>query len=52
MFAHTSPETLTGSVVDAVHVVVDRSLVTGQNDNSTALAVQNFVWLCQRSTAQ
>ncbi len=38
-----------GSVVDAVHVVVDRSLITGQNDNSTALAVQNFVWLCQRA---
>lgn len=40
------------SVVDAVHVVVDRSLITGQNDNSTALAVQNFVWLCQRSPTQ
>jgi hypothetical protein len=41
-----------GSVMDAVHVVVDRSLITGQNDNSTALAVQNFVWLCQRSITQ
>src|SRR3546814_15668203 len=30
---------VTGSVVDAVHVVVDRSLVTGQNDASPGLAV-------------
>jgi len=33
------------SSVDEVHVIVDRSLVTGQNDESTALAVNNFVWL-------
>jgi len=36
------------SIVNAVHVVVDRSLISGQNDNSTSLAVQNFGWLCKR----
>jgi len=33
------------SSVDEVHVIVDRTLVTGQNDESTTLAVHNFVWL-------
>ncbi|XP_031798430.1 glutamine amidotransferase-like class 1 domain-containing protein 1 isoform X1 [Sarcophilus harrisii] len=31
---------------DAVHVVLDRHLVTGQNEASTVLAVQNLVFLC------
>jgi len=29
----------------AVHVIVDRCLVTGQNTASTGLAIQNLVWL-------
>jgi len=36
---------LLGSSVDEVHVIVDRILITGQNDESTALAVKNFIWL-------
>lgn len=31
---------------DAVHVVLDRHLVTGQNANSTVPAVQNLLFLC------
>jgi putative intracellular protease/amidase len=38
------------SDVDEMHVIVDRTLVTGQNDNSTALAVQNFIWLALKSS--
>eukprot|EP00005_Dracoamoeba_jomungandri_P004433 CAMPEP_0174251292 /NCGR_PEP_ID=MMETSP0439-20130205/1157_1 /TAXON_ID=0 /ORGANISM="Stereomyxa ramosa, Strain Chinc5" /LENGTH=233 /DNA_ID=CAMNT_0015331565 /DNA_START=25 /DNA_END=726 /DNA_ORIENTATION=+ len=30
----------------STHVIVDRNLVTGQNDASTSLAVKNFAWLC------
>lgn len=37
---------LAASQPDAVHVVLDRHLVTGQNDASTVLAVQNLVFLC------
>ena len=36
---------LSGSSVDEVHVIIDRILITGQNDESTALAVKNFIWL-------
>jgi putative intracellular protease/amidase len=32
---------------DALHVVVDRNLVTGQNPNCTKLAIRNFLWLLQ-----
>jgi putative intracellular protease/amidase len=32
---------------DALHIVVDRTLVTGQNANSSALAVKNFTWLLE-----
>jgi hypothetical protein len=32
---------------DAVHVVVDRNLVTGQNPQSSTLAARNFIWLLQ-----
>lgn len=31
---------------DAVHVVIDRHLITGQNIQSTSLAVNNLVLLC------
>ena len=31
---------------DAVHVVLDRHLVTGQNASSTIPAVQNLLFLC------
>lgn len=31
---------------DAMHVVLDRHLVTGQNANSTIPAVQNLLFLC------
>jgi hypothetical protein len=33
---------------DCVHVVVDRHLVTGQNEASTLTAVQNLVLLCNQ----
>ncbi|XP_071809473.1 glutamine amidotransferase-like class 1 domain-containing protein 1 [Asterias amurensis] len=38
--------TYSASVVDAVHVVVDRHLITGQNEMSTLTAVQNLILLC------
>lgn len=31
---------------DAVHVVIDRHLITGQNMQSTLLAVNNLILLC------
>lgn len=31
---------------DAVHVVIDRHLITGQNMESTSLAVNNLILLC------
>lgn len=31
---------------DAVHVVIDRHLITGQNMQSTSLAVNNLILLC------
>lgn len=31
---------------DAVHVVIDRHLITGQNTQSTSLAVNNLILLC------
>lgn len=31
---------------DAMHVVVDRHLITGQNMQSTLLAVNNLILLC------
>ena len=36
----------TGSEPDAVHVVVDRHVITGQNEESTLTAVQNLILLC------
>lgn len=38
----------TSSEPDSVHVVVDRHLVTGQNEASTLTAVQNLVLLCNQ----
>lgn len=39
------------SVPGATHVVIDRQLITGQNTASTALAVQNLLWLLQSGGA-
>ncbi|XP_067293210.1 glutamine amidotransferase-like class 1 domain-containing protein 1 [Pseudorasbora parva] len=36
----------TASIEDAVHVVLDRHLVTGQNTQSTSAAVNNLILLC------
>ncbi|XP_053576193.1 glutamine amidotransferase-like class 1 domain-containing protein 1 [Bombina bombina] len=45
-FAKDSGATFSASEPDAVHVVLDRHLVTGQNENSTMAAVQNLILLC------
>ncbi|KAG8125663.1 hypothetical protein E2320_020758, partial [Naja naja] len=45
-FSKDSGATFSASQVDAVHVVLDRHLVTGQNENSTVAAVQNLIFLC------
>ncbi|XP_062973165.1 glutamine amidotransferase-like class 1 domain-containing protein 1 isoform X2 [Elgaria multicarinata webbii] len=45
-FAKDSGATFSASKADAIHVVLDRHLVTGQNDNSTVAAVQNLIFLC------
>ncbi|XP_069480137.1 glutamine amidotransferase-like class 1 domain-containing protein 1 isoform X2 [Ambystoma mexicanum] len=45
-FVKDSNATFSASEPDAVHVVLDRHLVTGQNDNSTMAAVQNLILLC------
>ena len=37
-----------GSQPDAVHVVIDRHLITGQNAQSTLTAVQNLSLLCNQ----
>lgn len=41
-----SPGPPAASEPDAVHVVLDRHLVTGQNAGSTVPAVQNLLSLC------
>eukprot|EP00795_Rhopilema_esculentum_P011389 gene11389-21587_t len=38
--------TYSSSQNDCVHVVIDRHVITGQNDNSTLSAVQNLILLC------
>ncbi|CAB3984601.1 glutamine amidotransferase-like class 1 domain-containing 1 [Paramuricea clavata] len=38
--------TYSASECDAVHVVMDRHVITGQNDQSTLCAVQNLILLC------
>ncbi|XP_043827077.1 glutamine amidotransferase-like class 1 domain-containing protein 1 isoform X2 [Dromiciops gliroides] len=45
-FVKDAGASFSASQPDAVHVVLDRHLVTGQNDSSTVLAVQNLVFLC------
>ena len=35
-----------GSEVEMVHCIVDRNLITGQNDQSTVVAVQNVILAC------
>uniref|UniRef100_K7FJQ7 Glutamine amidotransferase-like class 1 domain-containing protein 1 n=1 Tax=Pelodiscus sinensis TaxID=13735 RepID=K7FJQ7_PELSI len=45
-FVKDSGATFSASKPDAVHIVLDRHLVTGQNENSTVLAVQNLILLC------
>ncbi|OXB70043.1 UNVERIFIED_CONTAM: hypothetical protein H355_001905, partial [Colinus virginianus] len=45
-FVRDSGATFSASKPDAVHVVLDRHLVTGQNENSTLPAVQNLLILC------
>ncbi|XP_039177886.1 glutamine amidotransferase-like class 1 domain-containing protein 1 isoform X2 [Crotalus tigris] len=48
-FSKDAGATFSASKVDAVHVVLDRHLVTGQNENSTVAAVQNLIFLCNGS---
>ncbi|XP_053881327.1 glutamine amidotransferase-like class 1 domain-containing protein 1 isoform X2 [Malaclemys terrapin pileata] len=45
-FVKDSGATFSASKPDAVHIVLDRHLVTGQNENSTVIAVQNLILLC------
>ncbi|XP_074853974.1 glutamine amidotransferase-like class 1 domain-containing protein 1 isoform X4 [Carettochelys insculpta] len=45
-FVKDSGAIFSASKPDGVHVVLDRHLVTGQNENSTAVAVQNLILLC------
>ncbi|XP_027716038.1 glutamine amidotransferase-like class 1 domain-containing protein 1 isoform X2 [Vombatus ursinus] len=45
-FVKDAGASFSASQPDAVHVVLDRHLVTGQNDASTVLAVQNLAFLC------
>lgn len=45
-FVKDSGATFSASEPDAMHVVLDRHLVTGQNDNSTLPAIHNLILLC------
>uniref|UniRef100_A0A673I7G6 Glutamine amidotransferase-like class 1 domain-containing protein 1 n=1 Tax=Sinocyclocheilus rhinocerous TaxID=307959 RepID=A0A673I7G6_9TELE len=45
-FVKDSGGSYTASIEDAVHVVLDRHLVTGQNVQSTTAAVNNLILLC------
>ncbi|XP_069079202.1 glutamine amidotransferase-like class 1 domain-containing protein 1 isoform X1 [Pleurodeles waltl] len=45
-FVKDSGATFSASEPDAMHVVLDRHLVTGQNDNSTLPAIHNLIFLC------
>ncbi|XP_074853972.1 glutamine amidotransferase-like class 1 domain-containing protein 1 isoform X2 [Carettochelys insculpta] len=49
-FVKDSGAIFSASKPDGVHVVLDRHLVTGQNENSTAVAVQNLILLCNSSS--
>ncbi|XP_048013631.1 glutamine amidotransferase-like class 1 domain-containing protein 1 [Megalobrama amblycephala] len=48
-FIKDSGGSYTASIEDAVHVVLDRHLVTGQNMQSTSAAVNNLILLCNGS---
>lgn len=45
-FVKDAGANFSASEPDAVHVVLDRHLVTGQNTRSTMPAVQNLLFLC------
>ncbi|XP_062318424.1 glutamine amidotransferase-like class 1 domain-containing protein 1 [Osmerus eperlanus] len=45
-FVKDSGGSYTASKEDAIHVVIDRHLVTGQNIQSTSLAVNNLILIC------
>uniref|UniRef100_UPI003AAAB56E glutamine amidotransferase-like class 1 domain-containing protein 1 isoform X2 n=1 Tax=Centroberyx gerrardi TaxID=166262 RepID=UPI003AAAB56E len=45
-FVKDSGGSYTASQEDAMHVVIDRHLVTGQNLQSTSVAVNNLILLC------
>ncbi|XP_013981571.1 glutamine amidotransferase-like class 1 domain-containing protein 1 [Salmo salar] len=45
-FVKDSGGSYTASQEDAMHVVIDRHLVTGQNVQSTSVAVNNLIMLC------
>ncbi|XP_006813689.1 glutamine amidotransferase-like class 1 domain-containing protein 1 [Saccoglossus kowalevskii] len=45
-FIKDSGANYTATEPEGVHVVVDRHLITGQNDQSTLTAVQNLILLC------
>ncbi|CAB1322558.1 unnamed protein product [Coregonus sp. 'balchen'] len=45
-FVKDSGGSYTASQEDAMHVVIDRHLVTGQNIQSTSVAVNNLIMLC------
>uniref|UniRef100_A0A3Q3VZB5 Glutamine amidotransferase-like class 1 domain-containing protein 1 n=1 Tax=Mola mola TaxID=94237 RepID=A0A3Q3VZB5_MOLML len=45
-FVKDSGGSYTASQEDAVHVVIDRHLITGQNMQSTSFAVNNLILLC------
>nr|KAF6275416.1 glutamine amidotransferase like class 1 domain containing 1 [Myotis myotis] len=45
-FVKDAGASFSASEPDAVHVVLDRHLVTGQNAGSTVPAVQNLLFLC------
>ncbi|XP_046889832.1 glutamine amidotransferase-like class 1 domain-containing protein 1 [Hypomesus transpacificus] len=45
-FVKDSGGSYTASKEDAIHVVIDRHLVTGQNIQSTSLSVNNLILLC------
>lgn len=45
-FVKDSGGSYTASQEDAMHVVIDRHLITGQNIHSTSLAVNNLILIC------
>ncbi|KAF5911410.1 hypothetical protein HPG69_017893 [Diceros bicornis minor] len=45
-FVKDAGASFSASEPDAVHVVLDRHLITGQNASSTVVALQNLLFLC------